>query len=223
MKTLVIKLAGTVSDNTLPVLGELRLPVTMSMVNASNYAARKITLRATRNVTVQTDGVGYFCNDDYSGHLGTSMTFSGEKTLVLSLSSTEYNLIIKDKYALDRFVMNYAMYIGEWDLGWFSDMVNLSRLIINNSRANLKGDLADLSLLRNLLYLQIQGQSELTGNISSLASLTSAQFIAFSAGEVNVANSHITGNTSSLASLYPTLETFNKSALTNVTGEWPPA
>lgn len=221
MKTLVIKLAGTVPDSSLPKFGELKINCLMNMGSSSNYPQRNFKLVVKEPITATVDGTGFFTNNDYSGNLGKSITVSGTQTVTLGTSSSAYNLTFSNKYAITSMEF-WGGYIRNVKLTDLRDMVPLTHLFIDGA-TNVSGTLSDLATLVNLKDLRIDSTPNVTGAISALLPLTQMTYLRLWAStNPSVSMTGITGTTADIAALYPTLQTVNFTG-TAVTGSWPPA
>ena len=224
MKTLLIKLAGSVSDSTLPKFGELTLQALMNMGNAANYPQRVINIAVKEPITVTADGTGFFTNEDYSGNLGKSITVSpGDmRKVTLGISSSQYNVKFSNKYAITH-LQFWCGYMRNIKLSDFRDMVGLLDFRLYSGGSNLSGTLADISTLVNMVSLVIDSAPNVTGAISSLLPMTKMVYLRlWNSTNASWTMPGITGATSDIASLYPTLNSVNLQS-TSVTGSWPPA
>lgn len=221
MKTLVIRLAGTVDDDSLPKFGELKINCLMNMGSAANYPQRNFKLVVKEPITATVDGTGFFTNNDYTGNLGKKITVSGTQTVTLGISSSAYNLKFSNKYAITSMEF-WGGYIRNVKLTDLRDMVQLTHLFIDGA-TNVSGTLSDLATLVNLKDLRIDSTPNVTGPISSLLPLTQMTYLRLWAStNPSVSMTGITGDTADIATLYPTLESANFTG-TAVTGSWPPA
>lgn len=241
-KTLVVKLAGTVEDNTLPRLGEIIIKI--STLNNATGGNQGLTLANTEPITLETEG-GYFTDSTLTQNLGTTLTkAAGEGNVYVS--NANQTLRIMNKYAITK-ISTDVNESGHWHWHfpskYFSSMTKLTMLDLQ--RACGGGGvyyLKDFEGLPALRWLYI-GFGGLSGSLASLGKITTLTHLYLStlqswneiSGLATLTNlvalyiqdcPNITGNTSLLAHLHPNnggkLATFNYRN-TKITGSWPPA
>ena len=226
MKTLLIKLAGTVNDPSLPTFGELKMAgAWASSMSTSNYAARAFQIKANEALTLRVDGTGFFSKADYSGNLGQTLALAAdtETTVTMGLGGT-YNFIIPNKYAITKINHGYSFYWRNVKLADFGDMTYLEWLSLTNCQNNITGKLSDLAALSKLTQLRFHSDStritSITGTVKDLLHFPNLTTIDF----YNCTG--ITGDTSEIADLHPNnggkLATFVRDN-SGITGTWPPS
>lgn len=244
-KTLVVKLAGTVDNDDLRKLGEMRIQITPTQ-DTVNSMSQNLYLNVTEPIQLKLTGDGHFTDSTLEQNLGTTITLqTGANNIYVSNGTS--TLHIYNKYAITALSMNFAkwqshvhwkfnyadfegMYALQYvklfyadiiagsSLASFRDLHNLTYLFVVGKGAI--GDLSDIEGLTGLTTLIINDNKSTTGNISRLAGMTNLATLSLTLCR------GLTGDTSSLAHLHPNnggkLASF---AYTNtgITGEWPPA
>ena len=244
-KTLVVKLAGTVDNDDLRKLGEMRIQI-KPKTGTVYPNSQCLELSANQPIQMELTGNGHFTDNTLEQNLGTTLALqAGDNSIYVSDSTSI--LHIYNKYAITLFRLRYGG-TGNEHFHWypnyadFAGMDALTTIDVHyaNSTANstladfrnlpnltdlkiisvIRGDLSDIAGLSGLTTLNIIDQTLITGNISSVAGLRNL-------ASLNVTNCFkLTGDTSSIAHLHPNnggkLAGFGY-ANTRITGSWPPA
>lgn len=224
MKTLVIKLAGTVEDSSLKKFGEFTF--TAKTITASNYNADSARLRiqCVKPVTLEISGNGYFTDENLTANLGTKLTAPKDAVTNVYFSNGNYTVTMSSKYDVGVFYVGRGTgtidHVLHFDSKQLADMTALFLIaIVGNPSTTI--DLSSLQYLTNLKELYVQNNSSrISGDISNFAGMTELKAL--------VLNwlPNVTGDTSSLAHLHPdnggNLTTFSYEG-SGVTGSWPPA
>lgn len=224
MKTLVVKLAGTVEDSSLKKFGEFTL--TAKKISAENYNVNtcRLFLRCVKNVTVEINGNGYITDESLSANLGKTYTALPNQANHLYFSNGDYTVTLSSKYDLTMFLISnggvYNENLLSLDSSQFADMTGLEELSAVGL-PTVSFDLSTLQYLTNMKYLRVHNNSgRISGNISNLAGMTKLKVATFDWLP------NVTGDTSSIAHLHPNnggaLAEFNYTG-SGVTGDWPPA
>lgn len=197
-KCFITRLKGSVTNNTLPILGAVRVNV-VGEENSANPISGNLTFEGSKCNWKGTSGCTLPSYPDYELNKYNVKTTKEAKGL----------LLLTDKYSLKLIDINYG-YGACVKLSDLSFCKNLYSLNISNSYQ--EGDLSEISDL-NLQRLNVSN-SKITGSLDSLSKMTSLTDInidttsiggdiANLAGnkdisKVNVRNSHVYGNVSSL-------------------------
>lgn len=187
MRTLVIKLAGIVDDDSLPRLGELK----MSITPVSGQSTQAFFIGANEPVTLEIIGDGTF-------------TENGTKKLELGVVSNKrvevsngtFNLSILNKEAVTRlsFFEDYShRFNSGLNLSQLRTMKNLTYL--DTQLGGVSGNVEDICGLTNLNFLKlnggnIRGDMRLIGE--NLVNLRIFQNIATNVGVVTSTFSNLT-------------------------------
>lgn len=226
MKTLVIKLAGTVEDTSLKKFGEFEF--TAKTISASNYNADTARLRihGIKPVTLEISGNGYFTDEETLTHnLGTKLTVPKDVATNVYFSNGNYTVKMSSKYDIVIFLVGKGSstlpeHVLNFDSKQLADMTALVEFtIVGNPSTTI--DLSTLQYLTNLEKLRLYNNvGRMTGNISYLAGMTQLK-------ELQLEWLYkVVGDTSSIAHLHPDnggkLTTFIYEG-SGITGSWPPA
>jgi hypothetical protein len=168
---LVTRLKESVSDNTLPRLGEFHIQV--KTINADDYSARtvlkRLVLTNSKSFKVRTTGGGLF---------GTSAdsltkdhdTFAANTEHTIYFSNGDYDIYINEKYTLTKFVSggyldgNKAS-LFHFDLSEFSYSSTLNYLDISAGYNNFTGDIGVLPK-KNVAHFTCLNSYPITGDIT---------------------------------------------------------
>lgn len=226
MKTLVVKLAGTVEDTSLKKFGEFEF--TAKTISASNYNADTSRLRiiSVKPVTIEIIGDGYITDEEtLTQNLGKKIVVPKDVGTNVNFSNGNYTVKMSSKYDLLQFLVGKGsgtlpQHVLSFDSKQLADMTALHIItIIGNPSASI--DLSTLQYLTNLKRLHLHNNgSRITGNISYLAGMTELTELKL------FWLPYVVGDTSSLAHLHPdnggVLATFEYEG-SGITGSWPPA
>lgn len=226
MKTLVVKLAGTVEDTNLKKFGEFEF--TAKTISASNYNADTSRLRilSVKPVTIEIIGDGYITDEEtLTQNLGKKIVVPKDVGTSVCFSNGNYTVKMSSKYDLILFIVGKGsgtipQHVLNFDSKQLADMTALQQIkLIGNPSASI--DLSTLQYLTNLNELSVHNNgSRITGNISYLAGMTELTVLKLAWLP------SVVGDTSSLAHLHPDnggkLTTFEYEG-SGITGLWPPA
>ncbi len=197
-KCFITRLKGSVTNDTLPILGAVRVNV-VGEENLANTISGNLTFNGSKCNWKGTSGCTLPSYPDYELNRYNVVTTKEAKGL----------LLLTDKYSLKEIDTSYG-YGACVKLSDLSYCKNLYVLVISNSYQ--EGDLSEISDF-NLKSLNV-GKSKITGSLDSLSKMTSLTNINISdtsisgdianlAGNknisiVNIGNSHVYGSLSSL-------------------------
>ena len=211
-KCLVTKLNGTVDNNSILKVGELRLNV--QSVSNPTAQTQELNLMFAKDTTVSIIGNGYFTDSSLSQNNGKTCICKANTTTTLILSNGDYELSIPDKYSIiqincwnagscvsmDISDLKYSLSINSIALrnaqvsGDISALSNLTALWnISIRTANISGDISALSNLTALATLNLQG-TQVSGDISALSNLTAL-------ATLNLQGTQVSGDISALSNL----------------------
>ena len=210
-KCLITKLKGSVDNNSLLKLGEMRIKVSE---DSSNTPSRhKIALTFYEDTVLSIIGNGYFTNDSLSANNGKSISVKANVQTELYVSNGNFEISIPNKYAL-TYLRIYPSYISVniEDLKYSSELTNITitetpsygdiSALRNLTKLThigafvcneIYGDISALSNLIGLTTLGLNG-TKVSGDISALSNLTSLI-------NLDISNTNISGDISVLSSL----------------------
>lgn len=226
-KCLITKLKGTVDNNSLLKLGEMRIIV---KEDSSNTPSRhKIALTFYEDTVLSIIGNGYFTDDSLSANKGKSISVKAYVQTELYVSNGNFEISIPNKYTLTYFRI-YPSNISV-DIEDLKYSTELTSIILSETPSY--GDISALGNLTKLTYIGAFICSKINGDISALSNLTALTRIGFSNTKVNgdisalrnltaltslsISNNNVMGDISSLQSLVA-LTNFDLSK-TNVSGD----
>ena len=218
-KCLVTKLNGSVDNNAILKLGEMRFKVT-STANPTG-ASQLITFNFNKDCEVRIIGDGYITDSNLSANKGKSIVIPANTDTDVYFSNGDYEVSIADKYSIVVFKgystnasiniedlkysngLTLLMSLSQKSLGDVSGLKNLVGLTsLNLSSYSCTGKLSDLSGLTAITELNIPN-SKIEGDLAEISDLASLQILYLPAG--------VSGNVSSLAKMtsLTDLEAFN--------------
>jgi hypothetical protein len=205
-KCLITKLNGSVSNDKLPRLGEMRFYF-QKEDNYSNVLNHGIILAFAENTTISVFG-GNFVHKTNGSNLGTTLDFqagidkevfvsnencyiSVNKYILLRISSTNGESATLCSFSIDDLKYSSKVesiyYSGSKITGDIATLKNLNTLTnIRLINTKVTGDIANLSNLTALTNLDLTN-TKVTGNIANLSSLTSLT-------KINLSSTQVTGN-----------------------------
>lgn len=197
-KCFITKLKGSVTNDTLPILGAVRVNV-VGEENSANTVSGNLTFEGSKCKWKGTSGCTLPSYPDYELNRYNVKTTKEAKGL----------LLLTDKYSLRSIDISYG-HGACVELSDLSFCKNLITLAISNTYQ--EGDLSEISDL-NLNTLNVAG-SKITGSLDSLSKMTSLINISIDTSSIggdianfagnkdisyiNLRNSHVYGNVSSL-------------------------
>lgn len=214
-KCLVTKLNGSVDNNELLRIGEMRIKV--ESVESPTKDTQGFSCSFSEPTTFEIVGEGYFTDDTLTENKGKSMVVPANNNTSIIVSQATI-VSIRDKYnlsTLDSFVLNgtpygqnkvlniedlkYSHNINHLnlynmkvtgDIAAFKDIHALKELLINST--NITGDIASLKDITSLNRINLS-DTNVTGDIASLKNLTALT-------EISLNNIQITGDIAQLES-----------------------
>ena len=219
-KCFITKLAGTVNNDSLLKIGELRLSV--STVDSPSKNSQGMYITANQKVNLTITGDGYFTNEILSENKGKTLAIRENTQTLFYVSNSNVSISLDNKYSLTS-LFSYASSIGvvskvnvSLDISYLTYSKNLATLKLSNTQVS--GDISSLANLTGLTILELSN-TQVSGDISSLANLTGLTILRLS-------NTQSNGNISALANLtgLTALELSNTqvygniSSLSNATG-----
>lgn len=172
---LVTKLKGTVDNNNLPIFDAVRIHINSTAASSAPQNQRKFSCTAYNLTTFTLENIGGSFVDSEGQIIGDGKTLTIGTTLTdVYYSANTTMILVKGKqniYTLSVASGNCA-YIDFEDIRY---ALNLQSFAVCG--AGQTGELSDLSSLK-LSSLTING-SPITGNISSLAKMTTLRYVNF--------------------------------------------
>lgn len=172
-KCLVTKLAGTVNNDSLLKIGELRLSV--STVDSPSKNSQGLYITANQKVNLTIIGYGYFTNETLSENKGKTLAIRENTQTLFYVSNSNVSISLDNKYALTS-LFSYASSMSvnsivnvNFDISHLTYSKNLTTFKLPNTQVS--GDISSLANLTGLTTLELPN-TQVSGNISSLANLT---------------------------------------------------
>ena len=100
MKALITKLNGTVNNDDLLAIGQIKLNVSKraNQTVANSYSTLKF--EGDKNLHVRIVGNGFFTGENFSENKGTSLVVYPDTVNAFYVSNTDCAIILEDKYNL---------------------------------------------------------------------------------------------------------------------------
>ena len=211
-KCLITKLNGSVSNDKLLKLGEMRFYFKKED-KYSNVLNHGIFLTFTENTTISVVG-GNFVDKTNSSNLGTTLNFEANINKEVFVSNENCYISVNKYLLLNVYAINgetkSVCYFSIDDLKYSSkvntiysnsqvtgDIANLKNLTaltsINLTNSQVTGDIANLKNLTALTSINLTN-SQVTGDIANLKNLTALT-------SINLTNSQVTGDIANLKNL----------------------
>lgn len=190
-KCLVTKLNGSVDNNELLRIGEMRIKV--ESVDSPTKDTQGFGVAFAEPTTVEIVGDGYFTDNNLTENKGKSMVVSGSQGVIVSQATT---VAIRNKYKLlqiNAFIPSGSPY-GENKVLNIDDLKYSTSLnILNLSNMQASGDIASLKSLTSLSALILR-YTQVSGDIANLKNLTALT-------NLTVSNTNISGDIANLKNL----------------------
>ena len=228
---LVLKCKGTVENDSLLKVGELRIK--QNKIDSPTSLTQAIIVNGS-NIDAEIIGDGYFTDKALTANLGKSITNIKSP---IYISNSDCEISIKNKYNITALAFRES-YITQWvdinrhvnnkkidleslkyshnimsitvnadvDISALSNLTTLTSLIIQNKQVT--GDISALANMTNMSHLLLD--TNITGDISSLANMTNISYISL--------DTNITGDISALANMTKLRELYIYS-INNITGD----
>ena len=169
-KCLITKLKGSVNNNNLLKIGEMRLRIAKNVTPTSTV--RKIDFNVSKPITLGIVGEGYFTDSNLAENKGKTVTLNpGEKSIFVSNDVEE--IAILDKYSIIKFSSNYGKTLS-LDISALKYSTALVELYLPNTQVD--GNIGDLKALTALTKLYLPN-TQVDGNIGDLKALTALQYL----------------------------------------------
>lgn len=197
---LVTKLKGTVDNNNLPIFDAVRIHINSTAASSAPQNERRFSCTAYNLTTLTLENIGGSFVNSEGQIIGDGKTLTVGTTLTsVYYSANTTMILVKGKQNI------YTLSVPEGNCAYidFEDIryaVKLSSFAVCGEGQT--GDLSDLSLLK-LGSLTING-SPITGNISSLAKMTTLKYVNFLSNSII-----IEGDFASWAPYYTSAKTVN--------------
>lgn len=220
-KCLVTKLSGTVNNDNLLRLGEIRIG--MKPHSSPNIYNSSFMIKASKEIKLEIIGNGYFSNYGLTENRGKTMTIPANEETDVFVSNGDYQIAILGVYYITKLHFHGNSVVGtdvtqrsinindlsrakgleslditaasnvSGDLSSLSTLVNLNNLIL--STTNITGDFSSLKNLVKLTNLALENSKKMSGNISSFAAMTKLKALQIEC------SSQVYGNIDSLKNL----------------------
>ena len=195
-KCFITKLSSSVDNNTLPVLGQLKIKWLKQNILTDNDA-RAIDLQTNSSITVKVSGA-HFTDSTLASNIGNTKIITatdGVVSLYVS-NDTDAILTIDNKYSLLYlgFAHNGKSMVPKsvyFDIEDIRGCTNIQWLYLSSTQVS--GNISAVSNLTNLLNL-VANNLQISGDISAVSNLTKLVSLAIS-------YTQITGNTSAVSNL----------------------
>lgn len=204
VKCLVTKLNGSVDNNELLRIGEMRIKV--ESVESQTKDTQGFGVAFTEPTTVEIVGDGYFTDNTLTENKGKSMVVSSLQGVIVSQATT---VAIRDKYKLrslnvfipsgnpygENKVLNiedlkystFLVYLNLSTVQASGDIANLKNLTaltnLDLSRTNVSVDIVNLKNLTALATLKLY-MTQVSGDIANLKDLTVLESLSLSNAQV---------------------------------------
>ena len=215
MDCLLTKLKGTVNDDTLMKIGEIRIVKTKA--TEWDAATQKFSIQFNKDVELEIVGDGYFTDKTGSSNLGKTQKITANTETGVYVSNSDFEISIPNKYALTKLRLHYQSSDGwsrypetKYLKGGLSALIYATNLEELGLNAIL--NLGDISFIKNLTKLTRIDftDSSVTGDISALSGLTALTDIVLS-------NTQVTGDILALQNLTALTDAYFTN--TQVTGD----
>lgn len=190
-KCLVTKLNGSVDNNELLRLGEMRIKV--ESVESPTKDTQGFGVSFAEPTTVEIVGDGYFTDNTLTENKGKSMVVSSSQGVIVNQATT---VAIRNKYkltSLNVFIPSGNPYGKNKVLNIDDLKYSTSLISLNLSETQVSGNIANLKNLVALRTLMLT-KNKVAGDIANLKSLTSLTAL-------SLYNTHVNGNIADLKNL----------------------
>ena len=192
---LVTKLKGSISNNELLRIGEMRIRI--AKVGNPTDATQGFGIEVNKSVVLEIVGDGYFTDKTLNVNKGKNITLNVGINGVW-VSNEDVEIAILDKYSITKISRNFP---NQTSAAYGSNKyLNLSDLKYSNALTSLDlsgsqvtGDIANLKGLTALTTLNLSG-SQVTGDIANLKGLTALT-------SLNLRSTQVTGDITNLKGL----------------------
>ena len=181
-KCLITKLNGSVDNNELLRMGEMRIKV--ESVGSPTKDTQGLGVAFIEPTTVEIVGDGYFTDNTLTENKGKSMVVSSSQGVIVNQATT---VAIRNKYKLT----GLNVFIPSGNPYGKNKVLNIDDLKYSTSLNSLNlvstqasGDIANLKNLTALTTLSL-GNTQVVGDIANLKNLTSLKTLRLSLTQVN--------------------------------------
>ena len=181
-KCLITKLNGSVDDNELLRMGEMRIKV--ESVGSATKDTQGLGVAFIEPTAVEIVGNGYFTDNTLTENKGKNMVVSGSQGVIVNQATT---IAIRNKYkltGLNVFIPSGSPYGKNKVLNIDDLKYSTSLNSLNLVSAQASGDIASLKNLTALATLSL-GNTQVVGDIANLKNLTSLKTLRLSLTKVN--------------------------------------
>ncbi len=226
-KCLVTKLNGTVDNDNLLRIGEIRLFNSKLSNPTSN--SQYISLTFSKDANLEIVGDAYFTNSTLTENKGKTKNCQANQNGAFYLSNNDCQIAILDKYSLIKVEANNHR-VGDLedlrfskglsaiiitDRGQMGDIANLKNLTaltaLRLSNTQVSGDIANLKNLTALTNLNLSN-TQVSGDIANLKNLTALT-------DLNLSNTQVSGDIANLKNLTALTELLLSNYKTPLTGD----
>ena len=176
-KCLVTKLNGSISNNKLLRLGEMRVHFAKSESPTASTQGK--TFAFVKDAELEIIGDAYFTDKTLSENKGKKITVPANSEAGFFVSNNDCDIAILDKYSLSK-IHSWAANIASYsaNVSFTIDDLKYSNTLtsINMDNANVTGDIASLKNLTALEKVAMKAKN-ITGDIANLKNLTSLKMI----------------------------------------------
>lgn len=168
-KCLITKLNGSVDNNDLLRVGEMRIKV--ESAESPTGDTQGFGLAFVKPTTIEIVGDGYFTDKTLTENKGKSMTVLDSQDIIVSQATT---VAIRDKYNLREiavYIKGGTPYCKNKVLNIDDLKYSISMRLLNVYRTQASGDIASLKNLTALTTLYLSS-TKVTGDIANLKNLT---------------------------------------------------
>ena len=195
-KCFITKLPSSVDNNTLPVLGQLKINW-LKQNTLTDNDARAIDLQTNDSITVKVYGA-HFTDNTLASNIGNTKIITaadGVASLYVS-NDTDAVLTIDNKYSLSRlsFEHNDKMMLSKpvyFDIEDIRGCTNIHWLYLSGTQVS--GDISELSNLTNLENLRA-ANTQISGDISAVSN-------AINLNDLRIGNTQVSGDISAVSNL----------------------
>ena len=218
-KCFITKLPSSVDNNTLPVLGQLKIKW-LKQNTLTDNDARAIDLQTNDSITVKISGA-HFTDNTLASNIGNTKIITAADGIVSLYVSNDEDavLTIDNKYSLSRlcFEHNDKMILSKsvyFDIEDIRGCTNISWLYLSGTQ--ISGDISIVSKYTNLINLRA-ANTQISGDISAVSNFINLN-------DLRIGNTQVSGDISAVSNLvnliylelYKTQVSGNISAVSNL-------
>ena len=199
MKCLVTKLNGTVNNDSLLKLGEVKFK--FNKVANPTSDTRNFYITVNKPTTLKINGGGFFTDKNLIENKGDTLTIDANSSGLYFVSNNDVEISVIDKYNLtslrnyDNIATSgkedYSNKFKDFDLSDIICCTALESVLVVNT--SLKGDIKYLCNLPKMNYIMLNNTS-VSGDIASFSKLVNLT-------NLNVSNTSVSGDIASFSKL----------------------